>query len=126
MSRSGKPFAQFATQLPDGRTVVEVTVFDPFIVSVVLVADGKRDALHRVRALGGRDVHVSKRFQPSGGAVEALLRGGEDGVFAPEPVDGSWLPLSELPAFLDGTSPWLVRYDTSAFNRSFVVPLPVE
>ena len=126
MSRSGKPFAQFATRLPDGRTLVEVTVFDPFIVSVVLVADGKRDALDRVRALGGRDVHVSKSFHPSGRAVEALLRSGDGGVFAPQPVDGTWLHLSVLRAFLDGTSPWLVRYDTSAFNRSFVVPPPVE
>ncbi|MGU3409441.1 hypothetical protein ACLBWP_04985 [Microbacterium sp. M1A1_1b] len=59
MSTRSKPFAQYATVLSDGRTAVEVAVFDPFLVTVVLVASSKRDALDRVRSLGGRNVHVA-------------------------------------------------------------------
>ena len=120
MSRSRKPFAQYSTVLPDGRTAVEATVFDPFIVRVVLVAADKREALHRLRALGGRDVHVSTALRPAHSAVDRIVDDGLDGVFAPEPHDGTWLPLSELPAFLAGTSRFLARYDTRAFDRSFV------
>jgi len=120
VSRSHKPFAQYSGVLPDGRSAVEATIFDPFIVRVVLVAADKREALQRIRALGGRDVHVSKSFRPAHRVVDRLVDDGLDGVFAPDPQDGTWLPLSELPAFLAGTSRFLARYDTSAFNRSFV------
>lgn len=119
MSRRGKPFAQYSTVLPDGRFVVEVRVFDPFLVTVVLVATSGRGALEQVRAIGGRDVHVSKDFRPDREAVAALLSGELRGVFAPEPSDGIWLPLTELPAFLDGTSRHLARYDVRAFDRSW-------
>lgn len=119
MSRSGKPFPQAAKRLPDGRSVVTVTVFDPFIVDVVLISAGRKGALDRVRELGGRDVHLSKSFRPPGAAIDMIMRNGLDGVFAPQPLDGTWLPLLELPAFLDGTSRQLVRYDTDAFVRWF-------
>ncbi|WP_267422043.1 MULTISPECIES: hypothetical protein [unclassified Curtobacterium] len=124
MSRTGKPFAQYSTALPDGRIAVEVSMSDPFRVTVVLVATSKRDALDQVRGLGGANVHVSKIFHPKHAAVQALLRGGHDGVFAPEPLDGTWLPLPELPAFLDGTSRQLARYDTRAFDRRYAEHAP--
>lgn len=124
MSRTDKPFAQYAATLPDGRTAVEVTIFDPFLVTVVLIAASKRDALERVRALGGGNVHVSKWFRPGRAPLDALVRGGHDGVFAPEPLDGTWLPLTELSAFLAGTSRLLARYDERAFNRRYVLPAP--
>jgi hypothetical protein len=124
VSRTSKPFAQYSTALPDGRTAVEVTIFDPFLVTVVLVAASKRDALERVRGLGGANVHVSKMFHPRHAAVQALLRGEHEGVFAPEPLDGTWLPLSELAAFLDGTSGQLARYDTRGFDRRYAERAP--
>jgi hypothetical protein len=122
VARTTKPFEQYATLLPDGRFAVQVTVFDPFLVRVVIAAPGKRQALERVRALGGRDVHVSKSFRPGGTTVRPLVDEGLEGVFAPEPFGGTWLPLAGLPAFLDGTSRDLARYDTSAFDRGWVRP----
>lgn len=119
MAPPGKPFAQYTTVLPDGRSAVHVTVFDPFLVDVVLVAETKRAALARVRALGGRDVHVAKDFRPGHRATEQLVTRDLDGVFAPAPLDGTWLPLSDLPAFLDGTSRHLARYDQRAFVRDW-------
>jgi hypothetical protein len=124
VSRTGKPFAQYSTVLPDGRTAVEVSISDPFLVIVVLVAASKRDALDRVRGLGGANVHVSKVFHPKHAAVLAMIEGQHEGVFAPEPLDGTWLPLPELPAFLDGTSRQLARYDARAFNRRYAEPDP--
>ncbi|MCJ1714375.1 hypothetical protein [Curtobacterium sp. VKM Ac-2922] len=120
MSTRSKPFAQYATVLSDGRTAVEVAVFDPFLVTVVLVASSKRDALDRVRSLGGRNVHVAKGFRPGHRTVDEFLTRGVDGVFAPEPFDGTWLPLPDLPAFLDGTSRHLARYDQTRFDRRWV------
>jgi hypothetical protein len=108
--------------LPDGRTLVEVTVFDPFLVTVVLVATNKRQALEQVRALGGRNVHVEKSHRRNHQAMHELVEHHHAGVFAPSPLDGTWLPVSELPAFLDGTSRALARYDVAAFNRRCVRP----
>lgn len=122
MARTGKPFEQYSKLLPDGRSVVEVTVFDPFLVVVVLIAPSKRRALERVRALGGRNVHVSTMFRPGGDAVRRIVDEGLEGVFHPDHVDGTWLPLSGLPAFLDGTSRDLARYDTRAFDRRWARP----
>jgi hypothetical protein len=90
MARRTKPFEQYSTRVPDGRTVVGAVAFEPIGLHFWVVGRSRGEVLSLLRERGVPAPHVVSEIRP-GARLAGLAAADPEGfVFVPDPHQ--WFP----------------------------------
>jgi len=103
MASKRKPFEQYRTLLPDGRSVVGVVVYEPRAAAIWLLAESRGEALAKMRDCGAPRPHIESLNRPGHKVAQRVADDPAGGIFTEDLFPGNnprYRSLGELREYL--------------------------